>query len=401
MELTAGYPFWLMKDGMPFLYPKLLENADSSVVIIGGGISGALTAYYLTESGIDCILLDGRTIGLGSTCASTSLLQYELDKPLHQLIKQVGEQNAVRAYQLCGESIDTLVKIMERIGFSEYEKRNSLFVTSHSSEKSFMEEEFAARKNAGFDVTFLSKNDLTGKYGMKGEYAILSEKGATMNAYALTHALLQHCIQKGIRVFDRTKIKAIQYEEKNVILKTEDDFSVRAGKLVNASGFEIVHFISKNIVDFYCTYAVVSANEQERNMFWKDRVMIWNTEDPYLYIRLTNDNRILIGGRDERFSNKASRELYLKKSRLLKKDFSKIFPEINFDPEFAWSGTFGKTKDALPYIGTYAKTPNSYYALGFGGNGITFSVIAAQIITDLFMGKTNKESEIFAFDRKK
>jgi glycine/D-amino acid oxidase-like deaminating enzyme len=401
MELTAGYPFWLMKDGMPFAYPKLLENTDSSIAIIGGGISGALTAYYLTESGVNCILLDGRTIGLGSTCASTSLLQYELDIPLHQLIKKVGELNAVRAYQLCGDSIDTVLKIMEHIGFKEFEKCNSLFFTSHSSEKIFMKEELAARKNAGFDVSLLSKNDLTGVYGMLGEYAILSEKGATINAYALTHALLQHCIRKGLRVFDRTKIRTVLYEKNKVVLKTEDDFSISAGKLVNASGFEIVHFISKNIVDFYCTYAVVSGSEQEKKALWKDRVMIWNSDDPYVYLRLTKDNRILIGGRDERFSNKASRELYVKKSKLLEKDFNKIFPEINFDPEFAWSGTFGKTKDALPYIGTYDKTPNSYYALGFGGNGITFSVIAAQIITDLFHGKTNKESEIFAFDRKK
>ena len=79
MELTAGYPFSLIKNGIPFEYPKLSKNVRSRVVVIGGGISGALTAYYLTEKGVDCILVDGRSIGLGSTCASTSLLQYELD----------------------------------------------------------------------------------------------------------------------------------------------------------------------------------------------------------------------------------------------------------------------------------------------------------------------------------
>ena len=81
---------------------------------MGGGISGALTAYYLTENGVDCILVDGRSIGQGSTCASTSLLQYELDTPLHLLIKQVGEINAIRSYQLCGESIDILIGIMDQ-----------------------------------------------------------------------------------------------------------------------------------------------------------------------------------------------------------------------------------------------------------------------------------------------
>ncbi len=143
-----------------------------------------------------------------------------------------------------------------------------------------------------------------------------------------------------------------------------------------------------------------SENATEKNELWKDGTMIWNTDDPYLYMRLTRDNRIIIGGRDERFSTKTSREIFQKKALLLQKDFAKIFPDLQFNSEFAWSGTFGKTKDALPYIGEYSKTPNTYYALGFGGNGITFSVVAAQIITDLIKGKLNRDAEIFSFSRK-
>jgi glycine/D-amino acid oxidase-like deaminating enzyme len=160
-----------------------------------------------------------------------------------------------------------------------------------------------------------------------------------------------------------------------------------------------VQFISKDILDLYCTYALVSENQTEKEPLWHNGAMIWNTEDPYLYVRLTKDNRILVGGRDERFSTKASRRLYEKKGNLLQKDIKKILPQLNFKPEFTWSGSFGKTKDALPYIGTYAKTPHTYYALGFGGNGITFSVIAAAIITDLIRGKRNADSKIFAFER--
>jgi glycine/D-amino acid oxidase-like deaminating enzyme len=400
MELTAGYPYWLIRDGLPFSYPKLLENATAKVSIIGGGISGALAAYFLTEAGIDCILLDGRTIGLGSTCASTSLLQYELDEPLHLLVDKVGENQARKAYQLCGNSIDILKDIMVRIGFNEYDSRNSLFFSSRSTELSFMKKEYEARRNAGFKVTLLSNKEILNAYGMLAENAILSEQGATINAYALTHALLQYCIARGLRVFDRSKISRVQYSEHEVKLETEDGYIVQSAKLVNASGFEIIHFLEKNIVKLYCTYAVVSENQQEKKELWKDRVMIWNTANPYLYIRLTRDNRILIGGRDEPYNTRSSRELYKKKAILLQKDFSKLFPEINFTGEFSWSGTFGKTKDSLPFIGDYKKTPNTYYALGFGGNGITFSVIAAQIISDLIMGIKNENAEIFSFGRK-
>ena len=231
MELTAGYPFWLMHDGLPFAYPKLSTDSTSRVAIIGGGISGALTAYYLTEAGVDCILLDGRTIGLGSTCASTSLLQYELDKPLHQLIEQVGVYNATRAYQLCGESITTLTDIMKSIGFEEFEMRKSLFYTSQASDLSFMKSELEARENAGFEVSLLTGKDMLEEYGVKAEYGILSEIGATINAYALTHALLQYCIAKGMRVYDRSRVTDIKYKSSGVELKTAEGCIVRSAGL--------------------------------------------------------------------------------------------------------------------------------------------------------------------------
>ncbi len=101
MHLTGGSPFYLIKDGLQTAYPKLLQNTETNTVIIGGGISGALSAYYLTNAGIDCILVDGRTIGLGSTCASTSLLQYELDMPLHILKEKDWRKK-------CGKSISIM-----------------------------------------------------------------------------------------------------------------------------------------------------------------------------------------------------------------------------------------------------------------------------------------------------
>ena len=86
-------------------YPKLEESLETEIVILGGGISGALVAYYLSKGGFKCVVVDERNIGMGSSCASTSLLQYELDVPLVKLQKQVGYKNAVRAYELCVQSI--------------------------------------------------------------------------------------------------------------------------------------------------------------------------------------------------------------------------------------------------------------------------------------------------------
>jgi glycine/D-amino acid oxidase-like deaminating enzyme len=67
--------------------------------------------------------------------------------------------------------------------------------------------------------------------------------------------------------------------------------------------------------------------------------------------------------------------------------------------DWRWGGTFGETKDGLPYIGTVPQFPHGYFALGYGGNGITFSYLAAGLLLDLFLQRPNPDLEIFRFDR--
>jgi glycine/D-amino acid oxidase-like deaminating enzyme len=84
---------------------------------------------------------------------------------------------------------------------------------------------------------------------------------------------------------------------------------------------------------------------------------------------------------------------------LLKQKFNKLLPHVPFDTDFMWAGTFAETKDGLPFIGSIAQMPNTYFALGFGGNGITFSQVAAEILRDLLSGKQHEYAAIFRFNR--
>lgn len=400
MNLSTGYPYWLINSGLPAKYPKLEQHIKTDVLIIGGGISGALTAYYLVEAGINCVLVDQRTIGLGSTCASTALLQYELDIPLHLLAQQIGVSAATRAYEMCYESINTLERISKKIKFGSFEKQKSVYFSAYKKDVKKIEAEFLFRKKLGFDVQLLDHEALKNTCGFSAPNAILSAQGAVMDAYLFTHALLKHSIKKGLQVFDRTGISAIDYNQRSVIAATEEGYKIHAKKIVNASGYEITEFINKKIVSLHSTYAIASEQLHTLDLNWKDKYLLWNTADPYLYMRLTNDNRIIIGGRDEDFYNPIKRDKKINhKASLLKADFLKLFPQIKFKPEYTWAGTFGSTKDALPYIGTYSKTPHTYYSLGFGGNGITFSVIAAELIRDMIVGNKNNNENIFSFNR--
>ena len=129
MKLNSGYPYSLIKNGLPFSYPKLERNIRTDVLVLGGGISGALTAHYLIQEGIDCTLIDGRTIGLGSTCASTSLLQYEIDTPLHELIDMIGAKAAVRSYKLGESAILKLEALAKKTGMHDFNLKKFLYCT--------------------------------------------------------------------------------------------------------------------------------------------------------------------------------------------------------------------------------------------------------------------------------
>jgi glycine/D-amino acid oxidase-like deaminating enzyme len=400
MKLSSGYPYGLIKNGLLFSYPKLEKDISTDVLVLGGGISGALTAHYLIQAGVVCTLVDARTIGLGSTCASTSLLQYEIDVPLHRLIPMIGEKAAVRSYKLGETAILKLITLARKIGMSEVETKQSLYYAAYKKDVEYIKKEFEARKKYGFSVKHLDERAIQKEFGFNAPAAILSDVAATVDSYLLTHQLLQYNISKGLRVFDRTNAVSIKHNKSNIGVKTKEGLLIKAKKIVYATGYEVVDFISKPIVKLTSTYATASESFNSPQIFGKKDAVMWNTALPYLYMRTSNDNRIIIGGRDEEFFSHTKRDnLIPTKTKQLQKDFRKIFPSIPFNPEFSWAGVFGSTKDGLPYIGSYKKLPNGFFALGFGGNGITFSQIAGEIIVDLIKGKKNRDVELFSFNR--
>ena len=248
MNLSTGYPYSLITNGLPATYPKLEESVETDIVIIGGGISGAISAYYLAEAGFNCILVDARTIGLGSTCASTSLLQYELDTSLSDLTKQIGYEKAARAYAMCSESIDKIRDISEKLNFTFFENKSSLFFAANKKHISDLREEFEIRRKAGLTVEYLEAKEIHKQFGFDAPAAILSGQGATTDAYMFTHALLQSGLKKSLKVYDRTQIIKIDYQKNGVRLTTPRKHIITARKIINAPGYEITEMIHKKIV---------------------------------------------------------------------------------------------------------------------------------------------------------
>ncbi|MBA5629809.1 NAD(P)/FAD-dependent oxidoreductase [Moheibacter lacus] len=401
MDLHSGLPYWIVKNQLFNYYHPLNENFKTEVAVIGSGITGSLVAHELCEAGIQCAVLDKRTISTGSTAASTAQLQYEIDVPLCEMKEIVGEEIAAKAYQASLLSIKDLEKVLKKTKVdADFKKVSSIWLASYKKDLKLLESEFEIRKKHGLQVDFLSESQLEAKHAILGWGALKNTQAAQMDAYTAATGLLKHHLdKKELKLFTHTEIINWKEIRNGYELLTESGKKIRCKYVVVAAGFEAGPFLPKKVMKLQSTYALVSNPVSEKEL-WPERSLIWETKDPYFYMRTTSDNRMMIGGEDEDFQNPVKRDdLLREKVKKLEKQFKKIYPEIPFEVDMAWCGTFSSTKDGLPYIGTWPGKERMFFALGYGGNGITFSMIAAQVIANQLSGKKDERQKIFGFKR--
>jgi glycine/D-amino acid oxidase-like deaminating enzyme len=401
MKLRSSETYWLLKNGLVQSYPSLRKPISCEVLIIGGGITGALMAYQLSQEGYRTVLIDKRDIGMGSTSATTAMLQYEIDEPLHSLINTVGENAAVDSYREGIVAIDTLQKIIATVRAEcGFEKKRSLYVASSEKDVDWLEKEYVSRKKYELQVAWLTQSQVKKQFGLISKGAILSKAGASLDAYKLAHALLAYSIKKyGLRVYDHVSAESVEYAANSNTVITDSQQAITCKHIVYASGYETQQVLKKKIVSLISTYAFVSEPLVSIPAALRN-TLIWNTDDPYLYVRSTDDNRILVGGGDEGFKNAFRRDRLIdKKETFLLESVQKLIPALKLIPDFTWAGTFGVTPDALPYMGAHPDYPNSFFVLGFGGNGITFSVMGMRVLSDAIAGRHNKFLEYYRFNR--
>lgn len=400
MDIRSNEPFWLVKNGIIHSYPSLRQDLDCEVVIVGGGITGSLMAHACIEKGYHTVLIDKREIANGSTAATTSMLQYEIDVPLYKLIALIGEQGAIASYRACRDAIYKLERLVKEIKSScAFERKESVYFAGTSKDVKWLRKEYEARGTSGFEVKWLDKHEIKKAYGLVAEGAILSADGGSIDAFCLAHDLLHYNTKKGLQVFDKTELKKVKYEKEYVKLETETGSKITAKNIVYCTGYETQQMLPDKVVNLKSTYAMIGEKDDHNAEVCK-KTLFWNTDSPYLYLRTTEDGRLLVGGEDENFKNATRRDLLIgRKEQKLKKTLKKYLPEVTFIADFCWAGTFGETKDGLPYIGRHPKFPHSYFVLGFGGNGITFSVSGMDIITGMMAGSPDLLSQYFRFGR--
>jgi glycine/D-amino acid oxidase-like deaminating enzyme len=384
VELHAGTPFWPIRDGLPNSFPPLAEDAACDVLVVGAGITGALVASELADRGHDVLVVDRRDAVLGSTAASTALLLYEVDPEFQGLRNLFGPSDAAETYARMAEAVGELAALSRRIGAGEFTPCPSLYLASRQAHVPRARKEYEARRRLGLDVEWLDAKALRRDYGCARPAAVRAHGQGHIDPYAFTHGLLAHH-RKRLRVFDRTAVRAVRYTARQVQATTDRGSTIRANHIVFATGYETQLHRAAFPKRLFSTYALVS---EPGVRLWEDQAMFWETNRPYLYGRCTADGRLMLGGHNDRFRRDSDRDAAVPaKARGIVRTAARIFPRLEFEPAYAWGGTFAETRDGLPYVGADPKHPLASVVLGYGANGTVFARLGAQVIADQLEGK--------------
>lgn len=369
------------------------------MIIIGGGVTGAILGYYFSKNNINAVILEKARIGHGSTSITTSLLQYELDSNAMELKAYTSIENVIKSYKLGLKALNEIEEFVNEYGNNcDFKKVDSFLYTAKKLEVKEMEEEYKIRKEAGLDVEFIDSNN--SPFSLDVKAGVLSKNGGIkIDPYKYTHSLLEEGCRQGLRVYENTEVVKIHYNENDVVAETVYGHKVKGKIIIVATGYNTTLFTKRNFGVKTTAFNIATKPINNIEEIYKNTV-IRDNEVTYNYLRTTEDNRIIIGGEDINFMPDIfNEELCNKSYDKLEQRLKNMFPKLDIEIEYKYCGAFESTQDNLGFLGKDPKNKKLWYCLGYGANGILFAILGGMMLSKLYAGEVDKDLELFKVDR--
>ncbi|MCZ7449346.1 FAD-binding oxidoreductase [Agrobacterium rhizogenes] len=397
-DLRDSKPIWAdsPRIGLRSRHTPAANHYDT--IVVGAGISGALVSHALHRPGQTTLIIDRREPVMGSSVASTAMIQHEIDTPLTELRKMIGRDAADRAWQRSARAVLRLEEIVSSLGIScSMKRKQALYLAGDEMGSRALKAEAAAREEAGIEARFLSTGELREQYGLDRTAAILSDISASANPAQLTAGLLRHTAAAGAEIVSKLEITDLRNLGDEVVLATADGKILSARNVIFCTGYEFLKMLESPKHQIISTWALASKKGLDLPD-WLESHIVWEASDPYLYLRTDREGRMIAGGEDEENPTAYQSERKLDaKAQAIRRKVEKLLGIDMGEPDYRWAAAFGTTTTGLPLIGAVPGMKNVYAVMGFGGNGITFSQIAAEIVAAAVNGGKDPDADLFRF----
>jgi glycine/D-amino acid oxidase-like deaminating enzyme len=405
-RLRINTPLWLGRDSIArhVRFPTLSKTLDVDIAIVGGGITGAALAWRFADAGVRVAVIEAAKIGRGSTAASTALLMQEPDTDLAELTRRYGRRRARRIWRLSLRATQDFIGTLARLRIDcDLARRDSIYYAAARDDVRHLRDEYRRRVAAGMDGRWLEGAALFRAVRFDAAAAIRTRGNAQVDPLAACAGLMQAARRAGAYVFEHSPVQAIRTSAHDVRVETQDG-AIRADRVVIATGYATPYFRPLQArFRMLSTYVVATRplTPAERRRIGPAAVMLWDTARPYHYARWTHDHRLILGGRDRAaVAERDRRQAIDEGTRGVHADFARLYPALaDVEIDYRWEGLFATTPDGLPYIGPHRRYRRHLFALGYGGNGMTFGFLASRLLLDWFRGDRSPDHALFGFSR--
>ena len=374
--------------------PDKLPHKPLDVAILGAGIMGTILADRLTRDGLEVALIDRRPPGCGSTAASTAQIMWAMDVPLTHLAERLGEEEAARRWCRVFTAVGGFA---ERLQFLDKElctSSPSLLLTGDVLDREGLRREAAMRAKHGLPSEFLEAEDVSRRFGISPRDAIASTDSFEIDPVRTCHALLRDACERGARIVYPHDVVGLRPRSDCVGLQLSDGSHCSARNVILATGYERAPLFLPPAFSLLSTFVI--ATPPATAPMWRHKAMIWEAADPYLYVREGPGGRIIAGGEDIDDADSTRRDTALEAAA--GRIAAKLEIVLGKGPiviDRAWAATFGSSPDSLPGIGRSAVMDRVWISAGYGGNGIAFAALAAELIGNALQGRPESDAECF------
>lgn len=351
-------------------FKELHGDVKTDVLIIGGGAAGLLTAYFLDKKGVDYILVEGDRILSGVSGGTTAKITTQHGLIYNKLIKRFGFEKA-RLYLEANRKALDMYKQLSRIFPCDYEEKSSFVYLKNNRRK--IEEEAEAVRRLGFSADIAENIDLPFKTAGAVRFGGQGQFNPAMFFWGLA---------KGLNIYEKTFVRELAPNR-----AVTGSGTIQARKIILASHFPILNKHGGYFLKMYQSrsYVIALKNAQKLDGMYVDG------EENGLSFRNYKD-LLLLGGGGHRTGKKGGNWQELREFQ------DKYYPHST--EKCHWAAQDCMTLDGVPYIGEYsAGTAGLYTATGFNKWGMTSSMAAAMLLSDIVVGTGNRYTELFSPSR--
>jgi glycine/D-amino acid oxidase-like deaminating enzyme len=383
-------------------YPRHRTPIDIDVAIIGGGVTGCVTAYAFAAAGIKVALFEAERIGRGASGASVGWISPEPRPPFGQVEKELGRRSARHVWQSWRRAALDFAALIRRLDIKCYlEPSTALQIAATPEQAAVLRREQKTRKEAGLDAAGVNARAVGGETGLSAAAALRTREAVTLDPYRLTLGLATAAAGRGAQIFEQTPVTRITFTRKSADIFTSAG-PTRVSRIVVATGFPTDLFRSlQRHFWFHTAYLALTAAvpAKIRNALGTRSAVVRDWAAPPHTVRWVNGEQLLVAGADgEEMPARSLDKTVVQRTGQLMYELSTMYPDISgVQPAYGWAAPYARTADGVPYFGPHRNFPFHLFAFGDSSSSVTGSYLASRLFLRQHLGDADPADEAFGF----